>query len=183
MNRSPTALAAHDYAVRGWSVIPFVHAGKRPSIPWREFETRAPTLAEVDAWFDAQPDANVGMVTGAVSNLVVVDVDPAHGGTASLAALVRSHAPLPVTTEARSGGGGRHLYFAHPGGKVPNRKGLVPGIDVRGDGGCIVAPPSLHPNGRRYAWVPGRAPNDVPPAALPPWLLDLIRPGRPMPAA
>jgi Bifunctional DNA primase/polymerase, N-terminal len=69
------------------------------------------------------------------------------------------------------------LYFAHPGGLVCNRAGLAQGIDVRGDGGYIVAPPSVHPSGRRYAWVPGRSPAEIVPAALPRWIF--VRSGRP----
>jgi Bifunctional DNA primase/polymerase, N-terminal len=91
----------------------------------------------------------VGIVTGEISNLVVLDFDPQHDGNASIERLERQIAPLPVTVEVTTGGGGRHLYFAHPGGLVRNRAGLAQGVDVRGDGGYIVAPPSVHPSGRR----------------------------------
>ena len=82
----------------------------------------------------------MGIVTDAVSGLVVLDVDPRHGCEESLKNLEREHGPLPRTLEAMTGGGGRHIYFAHPGGSVRNRVGITPGIDLRGDGGCIVAP-------------------------------------------
>ncbi|HEY5646962.1 MAG TPA: bifunctional DNA primase/polymerase, partial [Pseudomonadales bacterium] len=75
-----------------------------------------------------------------------------------------------------SGGGGRHLYFAHPGGALPNRVDLFRGIDFRGDGGVIVAPPSIHPSGGRYRWVEGRSPDVLAPAALPRWLLAALAP-------
>jgi Bifunctional DNA primase/polymerase, N-terminal len=78
---------------------------------------------------------------------------------------------MPQTVESRTGGGGRHLYYAHPGGHVGNRAGLRPGIDLRGDGGCIVLPPSIHPSGNAYAWVPGHAPGERPLAALPAFFL------------
>jgi Bifunctional DNA primase/polymerase, N-terminal/Primase C terminal 1 (PriCT-1) len=73
--------------------------------------------------------------------------------------------------EAVTGGGGRHFYFAHPGGFTPNRAGLTQGIDLRGDGGYVVAPPSLHPSGKHYAWAGGRSPDAMAPAVLPRWLL------------
>jgi hypothetical protein len=73
--------------------------------------------------------------------------------------------------ECWTGGGGRHLYFAHPGGLVRNKVGLAPGIDIRADGGYVVAPPSLHASGLRYVWVEGRAPGRIEIAALPDWLL------------
>ena len=177
MSEADVRAAALRYHARGWSVIPIEPHGKRPLVPWQEYQSKAARKDEVEAWFDARRAANVGIVTGAVSGIVVLDVDPAHGGEASLAELELEHGPLPATLEARSGGGGRHLYFAHPGGVVHNRAGIAPGIDLRGDGGCIVAPPSMHPSGRRYAWRPGRSPDESTPAPLPAWLLALVQPG------
>jgi hypothetical protein len=112
----------------------------------------------------------VSIVTGALSGLVVLDVDPRHGGKESLAKLERTHGELPKTMESITGGGGRHLYFTHPGGAVPNRTNIEPGIDLRGDGGCIVAPPSVHPSAKRYRWKKGHGPSEVSPAKLPDWL-------------
>jgi hypothetical protein len=109
----------------------------------------------------------VGLVTGRISGLVVVDVDVQHGGPDSVAALEAAHGALSPTVEALTGGGGRHLYYAHHGTLVANQVALRPGIDVRGDGGCVVAPPSVHPSGRRYQWVAGRDP-DRQPLAPPP---------------
>jgi hypothetical protein len=106
----------------------------------------------------------------------VLDVDARHGGSQSLAMLELEHGGLPDTVETRTGGGGRHLYFAHPGGLALNRVGIAPGIDFRGDGGCVVVPPSVHPSGRRYEWLPRRAPHEIGTAALPSWLLSLVRP-------
>jgi hypothetical protein len=167
--------AALAYVARGWSVIPIEPHGKRPLIAWLEFQRRSPDAEEIAAWFARWPDANVGIVTGAVSQIVVLDVDAQHGGLESLVEFEREHGPLPQTVEAVTGGGGRHLYFAHSGAGLRNRVGLLPGIDLRGEGGCVVAPPSVHPSGRRYAWVAGRAPEEIAPAAIPRWLLDSIR--------
>jgi hypothetical protein len=177
--------AAKALLARGWSVIPIEPRGKRPVVPWQIYQSRLPSPAEVEAWFGIRRQLNVGIVTGAVSNLAVLDIDSRHGGDESLTWLEVEHGPLPRTVEARSGGGGRHLYFAHPGGSVPSRTGLAPGIDVRADGGCVVAPPSLHPGGGRYEWARGRSPAEASPAPLPDWLLELIRPsgaraGRPV---
>jgi hypothetical protein len=117
----------------------------------------------------------VGIVTGVVSSVVVVDVDPLHGGAASLEALEQAHGPLPDTVRATTGGGGWHVYFGHPGGSVPNKVGLVAGIDLRGDGGFVVAPPSIHPSGRPYAWLRPDRPDEAAPAAMPAWLVELVR--------
>ncbi|MEN8185441.1 MAG: bifunctional DNA primase/polymerase, partial [Myxococcota bacterium] len=89
--------------------------------------------------------------------------------------LLGSPSALPHTVEAQTGGGGRHLYFAHPDGELRNRVGLAPGLDLRGDGGLVVVPPSLHPSGGRYRWLPGHTPDETRPAPLPGWLLEIAR--------
>ena len=160
------------YLGRHWSVIPIRARNKTPAIRWLEFQHRLATEEEVKSWFQRWPNANVGIVTGVVSGLVVLDIDPKHGGLASLDALIEEHGPLPHTIEAATGGGGRHVYFAHPGGIVRNKVGLAPGIDLRGDGGCIVAPYSLHASGRIYEWLQGRDPRHAKPARMPRWLLQ-----------
>ena len=173
--------AALRYAARGWSVLPMEPKGKRPLVPWLALQQRVATAGEIDEWYRHWPDANVGIVTGQLSGLVVVDVDVRHGGAESLAATEREHGPLPRTAECATGGGGRHIYFAHPGGTVPNRVALAPGIDVRGDGGCVVAPPSVHPTGRPYQWVPGHDPDEMPLAPLPGWVSGKeVRAGHPL---
>ena len=175
--------AALGYLARGWSVVPIAPRGKRPLVRWELFQRRPSSEAEVTGWFERWPDANVGIVTGRVSGLVVVDVDPRHGGAESLVALERTHGPLPSSVEAETGGGGRHLYFAHPGGVVRNRVGLWPGIDLRGDGGVVVAPPSVHPSGRRYRWRKGHEPGAIALAEPPRWLLEAhedVRSGHPL---
>ena len=165
--------AARSYLARGWSVIPMEARAKRPLVRWQEFQSRHALPDVISRWFQRWPEANVGIVTGAISRLVVMDVDRQHGGLSSLALLEMEHGSLPATVAALTGGGGRHYYFAHPGDVIHNRTGLAPGIDIRGDGGCVVAPPSIHPSGGRYAWVPGCSPDDVQPANLPGWLRDL----------
>ena len=113
-------------------------------------------------------------MTGAISGLVVLDIDPKHEGIDSLEQLQHTHGSLPRTLQATTGSGGLHLYFAHPGGIIRNRVGVAIGIDVRGDGGYVVAPPSIHPNGRSYSWRPGHGPADLAPAPLTGWLLGLL---------
>src|SRR5207248_3906466 len=110
--------------------------------------------AEASSWWRRWPEANVGVRTGAVSGLVVIDVDARHGGAASLGHLLRRFGALPPGPRVRTGGG-MHLYFRHPGESIANDVGrrLGPGIDVRGDGGYVIAPPSRHASGARYAWA------------------------------
>jgi hypothetical protein len=164
-------LAALDYLTRHWSVIPVRARDKRPATRWVEFQHRHPRRSEVQDWFRRWPTSNVGIVTGAVSGLVVLDIDVRHGGDESLDALIQEHGRLPHTVEAITGGGGRHIYFAHPGGELPNKVGLAPGIDLRADGGYVVAPPSVHGTGKIYAWAEGHAPEQTGLAPIPGWLL------------
>jgi hypothetical protein len=162
---------AQRYLARGWSVLPLGARDKRPLVVWEPLQDTRPSVEQVSDWFSRWPDANIGIVTGEISNLIVLDIDPKHGGDGSLERLERSFEPLPETVEAVTGGGGRHFYFAHPGGLVRNRAGLAQGIDLRGDGGYIVVPPSIHPSGHPYVWVVGRSPEEIGVAALPRWLL------------
>lgn len=167
---STTEQAALDYLDLGWSVIPVREREKRPAVAWKAYQSKVVSRETLHDWFRRSPDYNVAVVTGALSGLVVLDVDPRHGGDESLKELEHEHGPLPKTVESITGGGGRHVYFSHPGEEVHNRANIKPGIDLRGDGGCIVVPPSVHPSGNRYRWKKGRAPGDVKLAPLPEWL-------------
>jgi hypothetical protein len=174
------AAAAADFLARGWSVLPVRARDKRPLIAWEALQAARPSANDLNDWFQRWPDANIGIVTGEISNLVVVDIDPMHGGDHSIERLQQRFGPLPPTVESKTGGGGRHLYFAHPGNFCRNRAGLAQGIDLRGDGGYVVAPPSVHPNGQRYAWTRGHSPADISLAPLPRWLIGAggVRVGR-----
>lgn len=178
--------AACGYAARGWPVFPLhtvingactchtpgcTTPGKHPRTPHglKEATTEEEKIHE---WWARQPQSNIGLVTGSTSGLIVLDVDPAKGGDDSLQEMERKHGGLPKTVEALTGGGGRHLYFAHPGDVVRNSAGrLGPGLDVRGDGGYVVAPPSHHVSGRTYVWECMAHPKDVPVASAPAWLI------------
>jgi hypothetical protein len=176
MSAHPSLLVeALRYAGYHWSVIPMRAHDKRPLIKWQQYQQQRATEAEITDWYQRWPEANVAIVTGAISGLLVLDIDPRHSGDDSLAQWENEHGPLPRTVEARSGGGGRHLYFRHPGGVIHNRVGLAPGIDLRGDGGCIVAPPSIHSSGKPYTWLAGHEPGNISLAELPHWLLSLLQ--------
>ncbi len=156
---------ALGYAARGWSVLPLhsiangrctcgrdncSSAGKHPRTV-HGVKDASCDPATIRAW--DWNSANVGIATGAISSLVVIDIDPRHGGFQAALDLVPKHGEFPKTLEVKTGGGGFHLYFKHPGGRVANSSSKIgAGIDVRGDGGFVVAPPSLHTSGSRYQW-------------------------------
>ena len=121
----------------------------------------------IKGWFGYQaPEANLGVTT---DRLVVIDVDPRHGGDESFRALEREHGPFPPTWRVLTGGGGEHLLFAVPdsieiSNVVAEQMSEPPlgcGIDIRARGGYIVAPPSRHISGRTYAWSVDHHPQDV----------------------
>jgi hypothetical protein len=169
--------AAGDYLRRGWSVIPLRSGSKLPAIRWEQYQQQCADAETLARWMRRWPLLNIGIVTGAVSGLVVLDLDRRHGGFENLATLERLHGTLPATVEAETGGGGRHLYFACSRPAPRNKAGLALGIDLRGEGGMVVAPPSLHPSGRRYLWRQGHEPGALPLAVLPHWLVRLAQHG------
>lgn len=138
-------------------------------------------LAKVEAWWTLWPDANVAIATGAKSGVWVLDIDADKGGEESLKKLEREHFAISPTVEAITGGGGRHLFFRLPdfdeAPEIRNSAGkLAPGIDVRGDGGYVIAPPSIHPATKRaYRWSVDFASEF---ADAPVWLIALIARGQ-----
>ena len=116
------------YAEARWSVVPIAPRSKQPLLAWLEFQQRRALPEEIRGWFQRWPGANLAVVTGAISNIVVIDIDARHAGEAALQLLEDDAGPVPSTLEATTGGGGRHLYFAHPSRPVRNRAGLRPGI-------------------------------------------------------
>jgi hypothetical protein len=137
---------AMRYLERGWSVIPIKERSKSPLVDWKEYQTRKPTAEEVSKWFQ-NDKLNLGIVTGKVSGLAVIDLDGQDGLDVGL-----SHS-LASSVIAQTGrGNGRHLFYRDSG--VKNAVKLMPGLDLRGEGGYVLAFPSIHPDtGRRYQWL------------------------------
>jgi putative DNA primase/helicase len=152
------------------------HVGKHPRTAhgFKDATTDSDTIKE---WWGEWPEANIGMPTGAVTGLLVIDIDPRNGGEESLESLFSKHRRFPDTAEQITGGGGRHIIFRHPGVPTPNT--LAPGIDMKGDRGYIVVAPSIHSSGNRYQWDGiGGAKALLSPADLPAWLLEYITAAR-----
>lgn len=171
-------LAAHTAIVHGRAVFPLKPHDKVPMTAHGCLDA-SQSHEHVATWWTRWPDANLGIATGATSGVLVVDVDGAEGEAA-----LSQYAPLPATVEARTGKG-RHLSFALPDGvRLGNTaRRLGPQVDTRGDGGYVVAPPSIHPNGHAYRWAPGRSPDDIDVALLPDAIIRALQPSPVAPAS
>ncbi|MBW4026336.1 MAG: DUF3987 domain-containing protein [Acidobacteria bacterium] len=192
---------ALDYAKRGWLTVP-LHNPKQGVCSCRKKACGSPgkhprtahglkdaskDAAQIKSWWQQWPEANVGIVTGRESGLLVLDVD-GEDGKASLQALIEEHGSLPKTLCALTGRMGRddkrngcHYYFRAPAGATIRNSASVlgKGLDIRAEGGYVVAPPSLHPSGRLYEWLaPGIVPGQ-PLADAPAWMLAKLADGKP----
>ena len=172
MEPVPALDAALGYLTRGWSVIPLKPSAKTPLVNWVEFQTRRASEAEVRLWFGRFPYANVGIVCGDISGILVLDIDPRNGGEESISQLERDGNLIPWPgMVVDTGGGGGHIYFTCPPG-THKSSGFRPGLDLQANGSYVVAPPSIHPTtGKSYILRAGT--EGVTPLAPPEWLLNL----------
>lgn len=160
------------YSKQNWDVFPCLPNNKTPLGKWPEMATHEENM--LLGYWDMTPNANVGMACGKRSGVIVLDVDADHEGYESLKALQEQYGQLPKTIVAATGGGGEHIYFKHPGFEIRNSAGkLGRGLDIRGDGGYVIVPPSLHPNGKAYKWVV--KPSETELADAPDWMLELLQ--------
>ncbi|WP_246673042.1 MULTISPECIES: bifunctional DNA primase/polymerase [unclassified Mesorhizobium] len=156
------------YAKRGTPVFPCQPRGKEPATR-RGLYDATTDRAIIETWWGSAPQLNIGIPTGTPSGFWVLDVDN-EDGEASLRGLEAAQAPLPPTVEVITGRG-RHLYFRLGEYNLRNSAGRIgTGIDVRANGGYVLAPPSIHPSGRAYAWSVDGADAF---ADAPEWLYDV----------
>jgi hypothetical protein len=146
---------AHAYAEHGWPVFPL--RGKLPARPkstgGRGFHDATTDHEVIDRMWRPYPGANVGIRTGEQSGLAVLDIDPRHGGSAALSRIEQENGCLPGTLMQLTGSDGLHMLYAWQAGLGCGTNLWGPGLDLRGEGGYIVAAPSIHPDtGRAYAW-------------------------------
>ncbi|MGM0411566.1 MAG: bifunctional DNA primase/polymerase, partial [Bacillota bacterium] len=164
--------AARFYRKTGLSITPLRPGKKTPKIKWTQFQKRIMPLEEIEEYFGK--NSNIAIVTGKISNIIVLDIDPRNGGDDTIKDL-----PIPDTVTAETGGGGLHFYFKYPEGfdKISpfNDTKEYPGVDLKADGGYIVGEPSLHPSGERYKFVEGKCFGEIELAEAPEWLIKFIR--------
>ncbi len=144
------------------SVIP-VRGDKRPLIKWEQYQKERATEKQIKDWFQKWPDAMIGIVTGSISGLSVIDIDTEEGFK-EIDKLIPDSILMPTSQTPK---GGKHLYFQSPEKIISNNSRIIPGCDFRGEGGYIIAPPSVNANKKHYKWVDGRSIADVALPALP----------------
>lgn len=155
---------AIEYLNSGWSILPVKPEEKRPyMMNWLQYTHSRATREMVENWFKSLSGAGIGVVTGKISNMVVLDVE-SYCKT-PIEELLRMY---PTQMYSRTGSGGYHLFYQYPTGvsKVSNRVGIFEGADLRADGGFIVLPPTIHPSGGRYEWIKRGIPGTFPKALL-----------------
>ena len=182
------------YAKIGWSILPLhypIHRGKKTKCSCKKadcssvgkhpltkngLKDASTDGKQIQQWAEEYPDANIGVKTGKESGIIVVDIDVKHNGFESLDELQEEFGQIPDTIEQETGGGGKHMLFKYPDGvgRIRNKAGLRPGIDIRADGGYIVVEPSIHQSGSQYNFDISNYPGEVEPAEPPGWLVDLI---------
>jgi hypothetical protein len=158
------------YASKGKPVFP-CRVDKTP-LTTRGFKDATMDSDKITAWWSKHPDSSIGMPTGEKSSLWVLDVDMPDGEEA-IGRLVAEYGPLPETLKQRTGGGGFQYFFTYAKDfKIKNSAGkIAKDVDVRGDGGYVILPPSGHPSGNQYEWL-----SLSKPVPAPTWLLSMVCP-------
>ncbi len=151
---------ALDCARRGWAVMPIKKGTKgEPHIKWAPYISKMPTEEQVEEWWTKWPDANIALICGKHSGIVVVDVDISRGGV---------EPDDETDLISRTGGGGFHWFYQYPpDAHIGNYVNIRPGVDIRAHGGYVILPPSIHLSGNPYQWL-----SEGKPAPCPQWVIN-----------
>jgi len=173
--------AALRYAKLGWPVFPCHPTKHTPLDSTKDehgrggFYLATTDEEQIEVWWSCWPDAAIALRTGDQAGVFVMDIDPRHGGDIFLDELESEHGAMPDTVECQTGGGGRHIYLRWPGHRVKCSTGAIAsGIDIKGDGGYVILPPSDHKSGNTYNWLFGHEPDECAIVDAPMWLLNRI---------
>jgi len=161
--------AALHYREKGFSVIP-IKPDKKPFIKWEPYQTTKATPEEIKQWFTKWPEAMIGIVTGEISGVFVVDCDN-EDAYQKIQELLPDNFVSCIVKSPR----GYHIYLFYSASQtIGNATGIMPGVDIRGEGGYIIAPPSVNAEGKAYSWLPGVSVDEVAPAAAPDAIYNII---------
>lgn len=166
MENKNLALAL-DYLKMGWNIIP-VSKNKKSLIKWEQYQTERISVEQAHEWWTTWPNANIAVITGEISGIIALDIDKKYNRSGK-------EFQIPPTASARSGNGGEHYIFKHPGFYIKSQSAISGlGVDIRGDGGYLLLDPSINEGGGKYEWLTPRELLDTP-ADMPEWLLKLTR--------
>jgi len=162
--------AALKYAQFGWAVFPCAPRQKIPLTP-HGVKDATRDAAQIRAWWDKWPEANIAVACGELSGVYVVDIDIKQATGVNGHISLQEFPDLPETVRQKTPRGGFHAFYktANP---PANKNGFRPGIDIRSNGYYVVLAPSIHPNGSQYKWVPDQGPGEIELAEFP----DFMRP-------
>lgn len=163
-----------------WAVFPVDRMTKKPLTPHGCNDAKKDPGA-VRFWWNKYPDASIGVATGSASGIIIIDEDidrdKDKDGVHEVYLWEKENAPLPDTVCDITGRGGTHLFYSYDGDQIRNTTGLLDGVDVRGEGGYVIVPPSVHPNGTEYQWE--ISPDDMPMAPVDDVVLAFLGSNRP----
>lgn len=172
-----TAVMARLYLKNKWSVIPVNSREKKGSYinSWKPYQNKLASKKQIIEWWSRWPDAGIAIITGQFSGIIVLDIDPRNGGNNTI-----KNKTLPVTITVKTGGGGTHYYYKYPDNfeHIPCFSGEnvnLPGLDLKGDGGFVYAPPSEHPSGNKYEFFDTMGVNEQELSEPPEWLIKVIK--------
>lgn len=159
----------------GWKVFPIHYKSKAP-ITQNGFYDATDNVEQIREWFTLYPNAGIGLPTGKVNNIVVLDVDPRNGGDVSFDRLIDEYGELPHTVECLTGGGGNHIYFNYSNEINKSKSDEYPGLDMQRTGQYVILPPSTHPDtDKKYHWEESSKPVITPIADMPEALINLFQ--------
>ena len=164
-----------DYAIEyeknfNFSIHPVNRKTKKPLLKtWKSYQIKKAGPDQIEKWFSKYPNAAIGIITGKLSGLFVVDCDTPEGYQETMK-LIPDAVTMPMVKTPR----GQHLYFKYPEGSgLTTRTAIMPGVDYRGQGGYVLCPPSVNGHGGQYTWMEGKSLYDIDPPELPKALLEL----------
>ena len=152
------------------SLIPVNTKTKKPLVAWAGMQKKKASATLITKWFKQYPDAGLGIVTGNLSGILVVDCDTQEGYQETMKRIPDA-AIIPTVKTPR----GHHLYFKYPvGSGLSVGQSILPGVDFRGEGGYVVCPPSVNGNGGQYTWIEGQSLNEIDPPEIPNGILEIL---------